>query len=83
MPATGRLGIVRRREKGVHRKPASVASLGVVVALASSELVAQSSRIMAPWICGFTSDVVGREEGRSILELGCGSGTRRPVAALP
>ena len=38
------------------------------------ELVAQSSRIMAPWIRAFTSGVVGREQGRNILELGCGSG---------
>lgn len=38
------------------------------------KLVAQSSRIMAPWIRGFTSNVVGREQGRNILELGCGSG---------
>ncbi len=38
------------------------------------ELVAQSSRIMAPWIRSFTSGVVGREKGRNILELGCGSG---------
>lgn len=38
------------------------------------ELVAQSSRIMAPWICGFTADAIGREKGRNILELGCGSG---------
>lgn len=38
------------------------------------ELVAQSSRILAPWIRGFTSAVLGREQGRNILELGCGSG---------
>ncbi len=38
------------------------------------ELVARSSRIMAPWIHGFMSGVVGREQGRTILELGCGSG---------
>lgn len=38
------------------------------------ELVARSSRIMAPWICGFTAGLVGREQGQNILELGCGSG---------
>ncbi len=38
------------------------------------ELVARSSRIMAPWIRGFMSGVLGREQGRNILELGCGSG---------
>ena len=38
------------------------------------ELVAQSSRILAPWIRGFTARVIGREQGRNILELGCGSG---------
>lgn len=37
-------------------------------------LVAQSSRIMAPWICAFTAAIVGRDRGHSILELGCGSG---------
>ncbi len=38
------------------------------------ELVAQSSRIMAPWIHGFMSGVLGRDQGRHILELGCGTG---------
>lgn len=37
-------------------------------------LVAQSSRIMAPWIEGFTSRAIGSAKARSILELGCGSG---------
>ncbi|MEM7587046.1 MAG: class I SAM-dependent methyltransferase [Acidobacteriota bacterium] len=37
-------------------------------------VVAQSSRIMAPWIHDFTSGVVGQERGKAILELGCGSG---------
>jgi len=36
-------------------------------------LVAQSSRIMAPWIRAFTAGIVGREQGKTILELGCGS----------
>ncbi len=38
------------------------------------EMVAQSSRIMAPWICAFMSDALGQVQGREILELGCGSG---------
>ena len=38
------------------------------------ELVARSSRIMAPWIEAFTADVLGESEGRRVLELGCGSG---------
>lgn len=38
------------------------------------ELVAQSSRIMAPWICGFSADAMGRHQALKILELGCGSG---------
>ena len=38
------------------------------------ELVAQSSRIMAPWIHGFSSSVIGRGPGKNILELGCGAG---------
>lgn len=37
-------------------------------------VVASSSRIMAPWICGFTAEVLGRAEGKNILELGCGAG---------
>ena len=38
------------------------------------ETVAQSSRIMAPWIQGFTAGVIGREQVRNVLEIGCGSG---------
>lgn len=38
------------------------------------ELVASSSRIMAPWIQGFMAGVAGRARGQNILELGCGSG---------
>ena len=37
-------------------------------------LVAQSSRIMAPWIEGFTSHAIGGAVARSILEIGCGAG---------
>ncbi|MGB0951862.1 MAG: class I SAM-dependent methyltransferase [Planctomycetota bacterium] len=38
------------------------------------EVVAQSSRIMGPWIRSFTAAILGQEQGRNILELGCGSG---------
>lgn len=38
------------------------------------EIVAQSSRIMAPWIEDFTARNFGAEGGLRILELGCGSG---------
>ncbi|MCP3879986.1 MAG: class I SAM-dependent methyltransferase [Sulfitobacter sp.] len=38
------------------------------------ELVARSSRIMAPWICSFMQGVLGQETGKHILELGCGTG---------
>ncbi len=37
-------------------------------------LVAESSRLLEPWICAFTRDVVGTSAGKHILELGCGSG---------
>lgn len=38
------------------------------------KVVAQSSRIMAPWIRSFAAEVIGRDQGKSLLELGCGSG---------
>lgn len=38
------------------------------------ELVARSSRIMAPWIEAFSAEAIGVDRPRRILELGCGTG---------
>ena len=37
-------------------------------------LVAKSSRIMDPWIQGFGREALGTKSGKSLLDLGCGSG---------
>jgi len=37
-------------------------------------LIAQSSRISAHWICGFSQDLLADDSPQRILELGCGSG---------